>query len=141
LRGPKYPVRPFPVTKFSQAFHVGGNCKPAPSSGRKHNPPGAPRSIKLTKTMGFPGQNQWKEHDRACIAYARESFKFMPFVLQVTNLLRCGWKYIIAVFFGDSISGEVQSLLRVLEKPTVTALSHLFAGLKLPTMEKKIHKN
>lgn len=69
--------------------------------------------------------------------YVRESFKFMPFVLQVTNLLRCGWKYIIAAFFGDSISGEVQSLLRVLEKPTVTALSHLFAGLKLPTMEKK----
>lgn len=42
--------------------------------------------------------------------------------------------------FWDSISGEVQSLLRVLEKPTVTALSHLFAGLKLPTMEKKSTK-
>ena len=98
-----------------------------------------PRSIKLTKTMGFPGQNQWKEHDRTCIAYARESIKYAicpagnkPSQMRVEIHYRR--------LFGDSISGE-QSLLRVLEKPTVTALSHLFAGLKLPTMTKEIHKN
>lgn len=32
-----------------------------------------PRSIKLTKTMGFPGQNQSKEHDRTCIMFEKAS--------------------------------------------------------------------
>lgn len=59
-----YPVRPFPVTA-SLLPHLGANTILL-----------VPRSIKLTKTMGFPGQNQWKEHDRTCIAYARESIKY-----------------------------------------------------------------
>lgn len=122
-----YPVRPFPITA-SLLPHLGANTILL-----------VPRSIKLTKTMGFPGQNQWKEHDRTCIAYARESIKYAicpagnnPSQMRVEIHYRR--------LFGDSISGEVQSLLRVLEKPTVTALSHLFAGLKLPTMEKNTQK-